>query len=116
MVCRTEIRIEILNKGENVMKPYTYQDAFNKYPEHNENLLHFETIINGTGIRSGLYFANHEKAPWHVQAVIHGFEINFWPHTMKAHAQGFGTKATQHTIINMINSIKNEKDFEVVEL
>tara|TARA_R100000541_G_scaffold45939_1_gene52972 strand:- start:152 stop:448 length:297 start_codon:yes stop_codon:yes gene_type:complete len=98
------------------MQPYTYQNAFNKYPEHNVNLLRFETIINATQIRSDLYFANHEKAPWHVQAVINGFEINFWPHTMKAHAQGFGTKESQHKIIDMIDSIKNEKDFEVIEL
>jgi len=97
------------------MQLYTYQNAFNECPEHYENLLHFETIINATKIRSNLYFANHEKAPWHVQAVINGFEVNFWPHTMKAFAQGFGTKATQHEIIDMINSIKDEKDVEVVE-
>tara|TARA_R110000772_G_scaffold72690_4_gene158575 strand:+ start:259 stop:552 length:294 start_codon:yes stop_codon:yes gene_type:complete len=97
------------------MQPYIYQNAFNKYPKHYENLLNFEIIINETGIRSDLYFANHEKAPWHVQAVINGFEVNFWPHTMKAFAQGFGTKATRHAIIDMIWSIKDEKDVEVVE-
>tara|TARA_R110000851_G_scaffold13381_1_gene45813 strand:+ start:17 stop:310 length:294 start_codon:yes stop_codon:yes gene_type:complete len=97
------------------MKPYKYQNAVNKHPEDWENLLHFETIINATKIRSDLYFANHEKAPWHVQAVINGFQVNFWPHKMKAHAQGFGTKTTRHAIIDMIHSIKDEKDVEVVE-
>ena len=97
------------------MQPYTYQNAFNKYPEHYENILYFETIIDTTEIGSDLYFANHEKAPWHVQAIINGFEVNFWPHKMKAYAQGFGTKTTQHEIIDMINSIKDERDVEVVE-
>ena len=97
------------------MKPYRYQDAHNRCLEHDENLLDFETIINATDIRSDLYFANYEKAPWHVQAIINKFEVTFWPHTMKAHAQGFGTQADLHAIIDLICSIKDEKDVEVVE-
>jgi len=97
------------------MKTYNYRDAFNKHLVHDENLLDFETIIDATDIRSDLYFANYEKSPWHVQAVINGFEVNFWPHTMKAHAQGFGTKADLHAIIDMVHSIKDEEDFEVLE-
>ncbi len=97
------------------MKTYNYRDAFNNHLGHDENLVNFETIIDATDIRSDLYFANYEKSPWHVQAVINGFEVNFWPHTMKAYAQGFGTKSSLHAIIDMVHSIKGEEDFEVVE-
>tara|TARA_R110000851_G_scaffold97428_1_gene211125 strand:+ start:8808 stop:9101 length:294 start_codon:yes stop_codon:yes gene_type:complete len=97
------------------VKRYSYRDAFNRCLEHDDNLQDFETVINATDIRDDLYFANYEKAPWHVQAEINGFEVNFWPHTMKAYCSGFGTVEGLQAIINMINEVNDEENVEMVE-
>jgi len=97
------------------VKYYNYKDAYNRCAEHDDNLQDFETVINATDIRPDLYFANYEKAPWHVQAQINGFEINLWPHKMKAHCMGFGSAEGLHPVIDMIHKIKDEEDVELVE-
>ena len=94
---------------------YNYRDAFNRCTEHDNNLQDFETIINATDIRDDLYFPNHAKAPWHVQAEINGFEVNFWPHVMKAYCTGFGTAEELGEIISMVHEVIDEGDVELVE-
>lgn len=94
---------------------YNYRDAFNRRVEHDDNLQDFETIINATDIRDDLYFPNHDKAPWHVQAEINGFEVNFWPHVMKAYCKGFGTAEELGEIISMVHEVIDEENVEVVE-
>lgn len=96
-------------------KAYNYRDAYNTTLWHDENLCDFETVINATNIRNELFFANYDKAPWHVQAEINGITLNFYPHKMKAYSDEFGLKEDIHEIIEMIHNAKDLEEEEVLE-
>jgi hypothetical protein len=94
---------------------YCYSRAYKTNEWHDNNLCDFQTILHATYIDNDVFFANLERAPWHVQAEINGHTINFYPHKMLAYADGFGTKETLHDIIDMIWEIKNAEEVELVE-
>ena len=96
-------------------KAYNYHDAYKTTKWHDFNLCDFETVINATNIRNDLFFANYDKAPWHVQAEINGITLNFYPHTMKAYSDEFGRKEDIHEIIEMIHDAKDLEEEDVFE-
>lgn len=68
-------------------KRYSSELAYGKDEEHLNNISNFEKIISSCGISENVFFANYEKAPWHVQYEANGETLNFWPHKMKAQIQ-----------------------------
>lgn len=76
-----------------------------------ENVRQFERLM---AMNSDIKFfqPRPDVAPWHVQAEVNGFLMNFWPHLLKANFDGEKSVTGYDNIQRLVGEARNAPDDE----
>ena len=86
---------------------------YHKHPDQLANLREFRAFMADN---SGLAFflPSPIAAPWHVQAYIGNYLINFWPHKMTAQVENEKSVQGRRAMQDAVDSV-NDDNFGVIE-
>lgn len=56
-----------------------------------------------------------DAAPWHVQALVNGRTVNFWPHVMKANIEREPAVVGIEAVIDLVDSCRLDEDFQLID-
>ena len=110
----------VLEEGKMTRKKFTgfLTDMYYRDDWERQNAKNFIFCAIDHGIENDLFWPNYQSAPWHLQAEINGYVINFWPHKEKAHVAyeskvAYGLPAMFDTVRRVQNDTLD--DFDLVE-
>ena len=86
----------------------------NRDAEQEHNVRQFERLM---AMNTDIKFFQPQplKAPWHVQAEVNGYVLNFWPHRLKGNFDGEKAVQGYRALQALIGEAREDKDDELLE-
>ena len=85
-----------------------------KWDFYRENVETFKQIVSENPEMEFFQPSPH-VAPWHVQAIINGMVLNFWPHKLKVQVEGEKSREGAKAIRRALREAQDEQDFPMVD-
>lgn len=80
------------------------------------NVANFEVRVMRANPDVVFYQPNPTDAPWHVQAIINGRTLNFWPHLMKGNFERERSHQGLDDVLNLISEARGEpEDIDLID-
>lgn len=88
-------------------------------PRHKENLKWMEPLIRGLVVQGyQVWHPALNSAPWHIQANINNYLVNFWPCAGKMQVDGETVRGGRHAVELEVNRVKDRTprvDFDPID-
>lgn len=89
-------------------------EYFHKYPHELEHIEAFKKFV-AQNPTVEFFQPQPLKAPWHVQAIVEGTFINFWPHRLKVQVDGQRAKKGLKAMRQAVAEAMEDKRFDVID-
>lgn len=76
-------------------------------PHHKDNVRQFLEAVDETKLE--YFWPNYDNAPWHVQARVNGYIINFWPCSNRANIDREKSVYGKGAIIRLIQDARKPR-------